>query len=134
MCVEPTTGERRRRPCTLAPIFAGVESVTTPYSGVCTLDVTWATARRRHGPLSYNVYRSTVANSCRRRATWYVGLEHPFTDFDALVDGRSTHYVVRAVDGSNGVEETNTAHASNAPRGQFTRHVQDDGGDTGRRS
>ena len=31
-------------PCTLPPLFAGLQSVSTPFSGVCTLDLGWGAA------------------------------------------------------------------------------------------
>ena len=47
--------------CTLAPLFDGIVSVTSPFFGVCTLDLAWAPATPECGAdVTYNVYRSTT--------------------------------------------------------------------------
>lgn len=121
--------------CTLAPLFAGLVSVDTPFSGICTLNLQWqAGAAECGGPLSYNVYRSQDPDFVPgpgNRIAEDIGSQ-AYTDLNSLVTNTTYWYVVRAVDTANGVEEPNTVRVSGFPQGQLTTGTfVDDGGDTG---
>lgn len=121
--------------CTLAPAFAGVQSAQTPYSSACAIDVSWnAGTASCGGPLTYNVYRSTVPGFVPNLATRLVsGLAATsFADTFTLDDGVPYYYVVRAVDQATGIEETNTGELEAVPGGPLSVGTWvEDGGDTG---
>jgi len=120
--------------CTLAPLFDGLQDVTTSYDNVCTLELTWNPGTPRcGGPLEYDVHRSTLAG-------FVPGADNlltttgatAFADTSALVDGTAYHYVVRAVDLGNGLADGNVAEVSGTPQGTLIAGTwTDDGGDTG---
>ena len=110
-CVEAsTTGV-----CTAPPLFAGVESATTPGTAQCAVELDWSPASVLCGSEapSYSVYRSPqpdfVPTANDRIAQGVAATE--FVDTGAP-SHEIVHYVVRAVHGGNGAEETNLAHAS----------------------
>jgi hypothetical protein len=118
-CVQATaTGT-----CTLAPLFAGLQTVTNPGASTCRLDLSWSAATSRcGGGVSYNVYRGTTATfvpaPANRIATGVSGTA--FQDLGPLVGGQILDYAVRAVDAANGREEGNTVRVSGAPTGPST--------------
>ena len=118
-------------PCFDAPSFAGLASVTTPFSGTCTLDLSWSTGSAVCGgvPPVYNVYRSTNANfipgPSNRIATCVSG--NAFSDSGGLVQDGAAYYVVRAEDGSGtgggpcrgGIEEGNLVRRTGTAQGSL---------------
>ena len=109
--------------CLLSPTFAGVTTVTSPNLATCTLTVGWNAGTSNCGStLSYNVYRSTIPGFvpalANRIATGVVGTS--YNDAVAIVGGTTYYYVVRAVDVSNSIEETNTVQRSGTPVGPIT--------------
>ncbi|HBL27659.1 MAG TPA: hypothetical protein DD490_12550, partial [Acidobacteria bacterium] len=118
-CVEATaTGA-----CLLAPTFAGLTSVTNPASTTCGLNLAWSAATAScAGPVTYNVYRSTtsgfVPGAGNQIASGISGTG--YTDIGPLTSGTTYYYVVRAVDSSNGVAETNTVQRSATPTGPIS--------------
>jgi hypothetical protein len=120
--------------CTLAPIFAGLQSVATPYDEVCTLDLTWDPGTPRcSGPLEYRVHRSQTAGFVPGPGNFLASTTGiTLSDTAALIDGATYYYVVRASDVSNGVEESNTTERSGAPQGPtLPGDWIDNAGDTG---
>ncbi|HEX4826065.1 MAG TPA: hypothetical protein VFV19_17335 [Candidatus Polarisedimenticolaceae bacterium] len=109
--------------CILAPSFAGVTSAGNPGTATCTVNLTWAAATTTcGGGVSYNVYRSTTSgftpSPSNRIATGLSTLA--FSDGVGLTGGTAYFYVVRAVDGVNALEETNTVQRAAAPTGPPT--------------
>ena len=106
--------------CTLAPTFAGLASVTNPAQETCTLNLSWAAATANcSGPVRYRIYRSATTPvqlipenllASEVDATSY-------SDGSNLASGTTYHYVVRSVDLSNGVEDSNNVEGSAAPTG-----------------
>ena len=124
--------------CLLEPLFEGVVSVTTPNSGICTLDVTWDVAIAPcGGPITYDVFRSTDPDfepgAANRIAADVVGTT--INDIDGLATGQAYTYLVRARDTGNGVQEQNDVRATAAPFGVIGGGTgpkfEDDAGDTG---
>jgi hypothetical protein len=121
--------------CTVGPAFAGVASVTNPGASTCSLELDWAQATTRcGGAVSYDVYRSATApftpSPANRIASGLAALA--YTDQDALADGGTYHYVVRAVDAGNGADDGTGVNRSGTPTGPSTVGTwSDDGGDTG---
>ncbi len=115
-CVEATaTGT-----CIDAPTFAGATGVANNASSTCGLTVSWAAGTPLcSGPVSYNVYRSTLSNftpsGANQIAAGVSGTS--FADASPLTNGTTYTYVVRAKDGSNGLEETNLVRRSATPTG-----------------
>jgi hypothetical protein len=106
--------------CTLQPIFNGLESITAPFLDTCELQLAWLPAVDEcGGPLSYNVYRSTVPGFTPGAGNLLApGLTtSAFVDFDQLVHGTDYFYVVRAVDAGNGEEDDNLVQLFDRPRG-----------------
>ncbi len=106
--------------CTLPPTFGGLASATNNSTFGCGITLAWAAATPAcGGPVTYNVYRSTspgfVPGVGNRIATGIGGTG--YVDTGELANGTSYVYVVRAVDGSNGAEETNVVTKSAAPTG-----------------
>jgi hypothetical protein len=120
--------------CTLPPIFGGLQSVSTPYSGVCTLDLVWGSATPEcGGPTSYNVYRSTTSGFTPGPGNLLVSgvIGNTLSDLNSLVSGTPYYYVVRAVDQANGVAEANTVQRTAIPKGTLVSGTwTDDAGDT----
>lgn len=109
--------------CTLPPAFAGLVSVTPTFGTTCSLSLSWiAGTSRCGGSVTYAVYRSTTSgfapSTANRIATNVTGTA--YVDSSALVSGTPYYYVVRAVDGTNGAEETNTVERSATPGGPAT--------------
>jgi hypothetical protein len=115
-CLEATaTGA-----CTLAPTFAGAATVTNAATASCQLDVAWSAATAGcAGPVTYNVYRSTTSGFTPGPANLVAsGLTGTvWNDATPLTSGTRYYYIVRAVDSSNSVEETNSAEKSGFPTG-----------------
>jgi hypothetical protein len=116
-CVEATaTGA-----CTLSPTFAGLASATNNAAASCGLTLAWSAATANcAGPITYNVYRSTSSGFTpgpgNRIASGVTGTGYVDAS-GSLMNGTTFYYVVRAVDGSNGIEETNTVQKSATPTG-----------------
>lgn len=99
--------------CDQPPSF--VTSLTQVVAGAgttCNLVVSWhpATASCSGGSITYNIYRDTsstftpsTTNSIAVRVSGT-----SYTDTTGLVAGTTYYYIVRAVDSTNGVEDTNT--------------------------
>src|SRR6185436_7153568 len=119
-CVQATaTGA-----CTLPPAFAGLASVTNDAASTCALTLSWSAATANcGGPVTYNVYRSTSSGftpaPANRIATGVTGTTYADTSA-ALVSGTTYYFVVRAVDGSNSAEDTNTVSRNSAPTGPIS--------------
>jgi hypothetical protein len=115
-CVEATaTGA-----CTLAPLFAGLQTVSDAHGHGCKLDLSWSAGTSRCAAgLTYNVYRSTTPgftpNPGNRIATGVAGTT--YQDFGALDNGVTYYYIVRAVDTANALEEANVVEKNAAPTG-----------------
>jgi len=106
--------------CTAAPSFAGLQSVTNAGTAGCGLSLAWAAGSPTcSGPLTYNVYRSTVPGfvpgPATRLATGVSGTS--FTDTSLLNSAQTYSYAIRAVDATNGAEEGNTVQLSGSPTG-----------------
>ncbi|HEX4965925.1 MAG TPA: hypothetical protein VF173_34265 [Thermoanaerobaculia bacterium] len=116
-CVQATaTGA-----CILPPSFAGLTSVTSTAAATCGLNLSWTAATTTcAGPITYNVYRSTSPGFTPGPANLLAGgvSGTGYTDASgSLASGVTFFYVVRAVDASNGLEETNSVMRSAAPTG-----------------
>jgi hypothetical protein len=109
--------------CTLAPTFGGVTAVTNPGNSTCTLSLSWGAGTSNcPGDLTYNVYRGTTPSftpSAANRIATGVAAQ-AYNDADGITGGSTYFYVVRAVDASNGAEETNTAQRFAAPTGPLS--------------
>jgi len=119
--------------CTLAPLFNGLETVETPNTGICTLNLTWSAATPEcAGPISYEIYRSTTAGfnpAPGNLLATTAATAH--SDANLLATGVEYFYIVRAVDDSNSVSETNTVEVSAVALGVLAPPIfTDDGGDT----
>jgi len=131
-CAEATT----TGPCTEPPQFAGIDSVTDLGTADCRLVVDWSPPERIWcgSDVTYSVYRSLTPGFVPGPSNLVEsGLTSTtLTDDIGLVPLEEHHYVVRATDTSNGVEDGNTAEASATPTGPMTVGTwQDDAGDTG---
>jgi hypothetical protein len=106
--------------CNAAPPFAGLALASNPGASTCTLNLSWPAATGScGGGVRYNVYRSTTSGftpaPADRIATGLTGTS--FSDGIALDSGASYHYVVRAVDVLNGLEDQNTVQRTGTPTG-----------------
>jgi hypothetical protein len=101
--------------CTLPPSFAGLGGVANQAASVCGLSLAWSAGTPVcAGPVTYDVYRSTAPGFTpgpgNRIATGIAGTG--YTDIGTLVSGTAYFYVVRAVDGSNGLADGNSVTRS----------------------
>lgn len=119
-------------PCTLAPNFAGVESVIAADEGSCLLTVNWDAGTPVCGSqLTYSVYRSTdpdfATGPANQIATGWTALTY---DDTAVTGGTRYFYAVRATD-DEGNTDANTKKASDIPAGSYAPGTfADDAGDT----
>lgn len=117
----PSSGEHLG--CTLPPTFAGLVSVSNNEGSTCSLDLAWNAATPLcGGPVTYNVYRSTMAGFTPMPANQIAtGVSATsFEDSGSLSSGIPYYYNVRAVDTSNGAEDTNTVEDNATPTGPIT--------------
>ncbi|MBK8304109.1 MAG: carboxypeptidase regulatory-like domain-containing protein [Chloracidobacterium sp.] len=108
--------------CTLAPTFAGLTTATNAAGASCQANLSWSAASPGcSGPISYNVYRSTVSGFVPGPAN-LIGTTNSTTynDTNSLINGTTYYYVVRAKDTGNNVIETNTVQKSVVPSGPVT--------------
>jgi agmatine/peptidylarginine deiminase len=102
------------------PVFGGLASVASPQNATCTLDLSWAPATPVCGTAAhYSIYRSTTPGFTPGPANLLVqGVAGTgFSDLADLESDTAYHYVVRARDDSNGVEELNTIEVASSPSG-----------------
>jgi agmatine/peptidylarginine deiminase len=102
------------------PVFGGLTAISNPQNAVCTLDLAWQPATPAcGGPVHYTIYRSTTPQFTPGPATLLVqGVAGTgFSDSAGLEPGRDYHYIVRARDDANGVEDSNTVELSGSPTG-----------------
>jgi hypothetical protein len=119
-------------PCSTAPAFGGVQSVSSSPTSTCTLTLSWnaATASCPGATVRYNVYRSTDPAFSPSAATLVAsGLTTTsHTDTRGLLSGATYTYIVRAEDSTDsgsgpansGNEDTNTKRLSGTPAGALT--------------
>ena len=120
--------------CTQTPVFGGLQTVTDPASGTCTMNLSWSAAIAYcGGPLQYRIYRSTTAGFTPGPGNLLATVSSTsFSDMSSLVSGNVYYYVVRAVDTANGAEESNLVARSGRPTGPPVLGTwTDDGGDSG---
>lgn len=113
-------------PCTLAPDFAGLASVTNPGQSTCTLNLSWDAATANcSGPVRYKIYRSTTSPVAILPANLIAsGVDGTsYTDAVGLVGETTYFYVVRAYDLSNGSEETNVVERTGLPTGPISSQM-----------
>jgi choice-of-anchor B domain-containing protein len=115
ICVEAsTTGA-----CTAPPLFAGLTSATNSGNAACQIDLGWDSASAScSGPTTYSVYRSTAPDfvpSAGNRIAQGVATTS-FADFTAPSQ-QLVHYIVHAVDDSNGAEDGNLVRLSTRATG-----------------
>ncbi len=109
--------------CLLAPDFAGVTDVTNPGEAQCSLDISWDSGTSQcGGSLTYSIYRSTTAGFTPDATNLIVSelSGTSYRDVDGLNYGQRYHYIVRATDAVNGVEDDNAVEASAKPTGVIT--------------
>jgi len=101
--------------CTSPPSFSGLGSVTAS----CSLNLTWsaaATSCSGGGPIIYAVYRSTSPGFTPDASNRIAGglTATTYSDSSGLVTGTTYYYLVRAIDTSTGVEDSNMMYGSGA--------------------
>lgn len=108
--------------CTRPPTFAGLASVVNAASATCMLNLSWAAATANcGGPVSYKIYRSTSMGFVPSAGNLIATVNGTsYTDNDALMNGTTYYYIVRAMDDSNASTETNTVEKSGKPTGAVT--------------
>ncbi len=90
-------------PCTTAPAFDGLQSVTSAGSSQCGLNLAWNAATPACGAsVTYHIYRATSSpftpSNANRVASCLTGLT--WSDSD-VVSGTTYYYIVRAEDDTN---------------------------------
>jgi len=119
-CVQATaTGA-----CTLAPVFAGLASVSNNAAATCGLTLSWAAATPScAGPVAYTIYRSTspgfTPGPGNLIASGITGTSYADGSV-TLASGTTYYYAVRAVDLSNNVSDGNSVLRNAAPTGPIT--------------
>lgn len=109
--------------CGSSPAFAGVQTVSNGTTASCAITLNWnaGVASCGSGALTYNVYRSTLANfipsAANRIASGVSGTS--YTNSFGVAYNTAYYYVVRAVD-SLGNEDGNTVNLSGMATGPRT--------------
>jgi hypothetical protein len=122
-------------PCTVGPAFSGLVSVENAATSTCTLNLTWSPAATRcGGSVTYRVYRNATSpfspGPGNLVASGLTG--NSFADHDALTNGASYAYIVRAVDAGNASDDGNMIAIAATPMGVNAIGTwSDDAGDTG---
>jgi hypothetical protein len=104
--------------CMLAPTFGGIGSATNVPATFCTVNLSWDSASTDcPGPITYTVYRDTISPVAPTPANQISSAlaDEAYTDAIGLVSGTTYHYVVRAVEGSTGREDSNATEAFATP-------------------
>ena len=106
--------------CTAPPSFSGVAAVADTKSASCGLQLGWSAATGHcGGQVYYRVYRSAsssfVPGPGNLIADGVAGTS--FVDRGNLTNGTTQYYIVRAVEGANGVADGNVAALGGAPTG-----------------
>ena len=122
-------------PCAVGPTFPGLASVQNAATSTCALNLTWTAATTRcGGSVTYYVHRSATAPFIPVPGNLLVsGLAGTsFSDHDALANGGTYSYIVRAVDAGNGADDGNAVAMTATPTGVNSFGTwSDDAGDTG---
>jgi carboxypeptidase T len=122
-------------PCIVGPTFPGLASVQNAAASTCALNLTWPAATTRcGGGVTYGVYRSTTSPFVPGPLNLLVsGLSGTsFVDHDALANGGTYFYIVRAVDAGNGSSDGNSVTLAATPTGVNSFGTwSDNAGDTG---
>lgn len=109
--------------CLVPPVFAGAASVTSAGTATCGLVVSWTAAVAPcGGAVTYDVYRSADPGFVPGPANLVEpGLAGTgYADPGPLASGTTYYYVVRAVDGSNGLADSNTNRVAGAAFGTLS--------------
>ena len=121
--------------CAVGPTFSGLASVQNAAASTCALNLTWPAASTRcGGSVTYRVYRSATSPFVPSPGNILVsGLSGTsFSDHDALANGGTYSYIVRAVDAGNGADDGNTVTETATPTGINSFGTwSDNAGDTG---
>ncbi|MCL4838964.1 MAG: S8 family serine peptidase, partial [Thermoanaerobaculia bacterium] len=110
--------------CDLPPLFTGISSATP--QGDCSVTLSWAAGTAQcAGPVRYTIYRHTATpftpDVSNRIATGVTGTT--YSDASGFAASTTYHYIVQAVDESNGVEGTNAVSAAAMPTGALAEQV-----------
>lgn len=119
--------------CTAYPAFGGVSTVTSAGTPTCALTLAWSAATPRCGSgVTYNVYRSTTPGTppspSHRIASGLTATS--FLD-GSVVPDTAYVYIVRAVDATTGVEDTNLVERSATPTGPLADGIWQTGAEFG---
>jgi len=107
-------------PCAVGPTFSGLASAQNAAASTCALNLTWPAASTRcGGSVTYRVHRSASVPFIPVPGNLLVsGLSGTsFVDHDALTNGGSYSYIVRAVDAGNGADDGNAVTMTATPTG-----------------
>lgn len=109
--------------CLEPPSFSGIQNVINAENSTCSLNISWNPGISNcGGNLTYNIYRSTsnpfIPDSSNLIASSISGTN--YVDSVGLIYNTNYYYIVRAVDTSNGAEETNSIIKGAIPTGPVT--------------
>jgi len=120
--------------CFAGPAFTGLASAVNAEASTCGVQLAWPAATPRcGGQLSYRVHRGTSGDFVPGPDNVIAsGLsDTSFADHDALLDGTTYYYVVRAVDSAISADDGNLIKRAATPTGPFASGTwADDAGDT----
>ncbi len=106
--------------CTLTPLFDGVTGVSSLGTSDCGLQISWdpATVQCGGSPV-YNIYRSTTSGFSPAPENLLANAVagSSYEDYDAVDFATTYYYVVRAIDTSNGIEETSDVEGAGMAAG-----------------
>lgn len=129
MCIESmTTGL-----CTAAPIFAGVNAVTSSNTTICGLDIQWDSALSQCGNgISYDIFRSIspafIPNENNQVASAIKGNQwHDST----VIEDTEYYYIVRATDVENNAIDNNVVKISGRSTGPIKNGTWSAGAEVG---
>jgi carboxypeptidase T len=121
--------------CFAGPAFSGLAAAGNAGASTCGIELTWPAASAHcGGRLTYRLHRSTASPFTPGPQNLIAaGLSSTsYVDHDALVDGTTYYYIVRAVDAATEADDGNLVTRNATPSGPVASGTwTDDAGDTG---
>lgn len=119
--------------CSAPPLFAGLQSASTPAQSRCAVDLGWSAATPScTGPATFELHRSTDADflPAPENLIRQIAAGGSYRDHDVQT-GQTYHYVMRARDVDNKAVDSNLVRRSASPLGEVGKGTWSNGAEEG---